>query len=224
MGIGDLFRTVADALSGGKQNRQADPEVRPASEDPHGDPADQASGQEIRPASEDPYGDPADQRAGGNIRPASEDPYGDPADQRTRANAEVLPASQDPYGDPADAGNVHGAVRQYLGATDPADVEQHVGRQVATIPSSQANDLAATVLNLVGQAGVDVNGLCARLGISPDQAGPYLSQLVGYLHQNHPEELAQAAAQEPGIAGLLAHPSVGGVLGALASRFFGGGR
>lgn len=32
----------------------------------------------VRPASEDPYGDP------GNVRPASEDPYGDPADQRRR--------------------------------------------------------------------------------------------------------------------------------------------
>ncbi len=32
----------------------------------------------VRPASEDPYGDP------GNVRPASEDPYGDPADQRNR--------------------------------------------------------------------------------------------------------------------------------------------
>ncbi len=36
-------------------------------------------------ASQDPYGDPADQAGGGqfgNVRPASEDPYGDPADQR----------------------------------------------------------------------------------------------------------------------------------------------
>lgn len=32
----------------------------------------------VRPASEDPYGDP------GDVRPASEDPYGDPADQRNR--------------------------------------------------------------------------------------------------------------------------------------------
>lgn len=38
----------------------------------------------IRPASEDPYGDPADQGQYGNIRPASEDPYGDPADQQNR--------------------------------------------------------------------------------------------------------------------------------------------
>ncbi|MGB8686502.1 MAG: translation initiation factor [Microcoleus sp.] len=61
--------------------------VRPASEDPQGDPADQAgSGQfgNVRPASEDPYGDPADQAGSGqfgNVRPASEDPYGDPADE-----------------------------------------------------------------------------------------------------------------------------------------------
>ena len=33
----------------------------------------------VRPASEDPYGDPADQEYG-NVRSASEDPYGDPAD------------------------------------------------------------------------------------------------------------------------------------------------
>ena len=38
----------------------------------------------VRPASEDPYGDPADQGQYGNIRPASEDPYGDPADKQTR--------------------------------------------------------------------------------------------------------------------------------------------
>ncbi len=40
---------------------------------------------DVRPASEDPYGDPADQPGGGqfgDVRPASEDPYGDPADQQ----------------------------------------------------------------------------------------------------------------------------------------------
>lgn len=39
---------------------------------------------DIRPASEDPYGDPADYGQYPNIRPASEDPYGDPADQPRR--------------------------------------------------------------------------------------------------------------------------------------------
>jgi hypothetical protein len=51
---------------------QGDRSVRPASDDPYGDPAGN-----VQPASQDPYGDPAD----GDVRPASQDPYGDPADQ-----------------------------------------------------------------------------------------------------------------------------------------------
>ena len=37
----------------------------------------------VKPASQDPYGDPADQGGAGgrNVKPASQDPYGDPADQ-----------------------------------------------------------------------------------------------------------------------------------------------
>ena len=43
-----------------------------------------SGGRNIRPASEDPYGDPADQMAGRSVKPASQDPYGDPADQEAR--------------------------------------------------------------------------------------------------------------------------------------------
>ncbi|MDB4988448.1 MAG: hypothetical protein JWN04_3626 [Myxococcaceae bacterium] len=35
----------------------------------------------VRPASEDPYGDPADQKGATRVKPASQDPYGDPADK-----------------------------------------------------------------------------------------------------------------------------------------------
>jgi hypothetical protein len=87
--VDDIFRKVKDALLNDNQSEQDDEQIRPASEDPYGDPADQTAdaGQfgNVRPASEDPYGDPADQTADagqfGNVRPASEDPYGDPADQ-----------------------------------------------------------------------------------------------------------------------------------------------
>ncbi len=58
--------------------------IRSASEDPYGDPAEEGQYGNVRPASEDPYGDPADYGQYGNIRPASEDPYGDPADQQYR--------------------------------------------------------------------------------------------------------------------------------------------
>lgn len=43
--------------------------------------AQQQPGSKIRPASQDPLGDPAD-GAKGRVKPASEDPYGDPADGR----------------------------------------------------------------------------------------------------------------------------------------------
>jgi len=95
--IEDLFsqhQTTYNPQYGGFGN------VRPASEDPLGDPADQAYGRNVRPASEDPLGDPADTFAGRNVRPASEDPLGDPADQLAGRN--IRPASEDPLGDPAD--------------------------------------------------------------------------------------------------------------------------
>ncbi len=55
----------------GKQS--SDRAVRPASEDPLGDPGDFG---DTKSASEDPLGDPG--RASGNIKSASEDPLGDP--------------------------------------------------------------------------------------------------------------------------------------------------
>ena len=75
-----LLRQVRDSILGGNDER-GDRNVRPASEDPYGDPADFGNFGNVRPASEDPYGDPADFGNLGNVRPASEDPYGDPADQ-----------------------------------------------------------------------------------------------------------------------------------------------
>lgn len=82
-----LLRQLKDAIlgpSGGQidpNGNYDDRNVRPASEDPYGDPADYPQFGNVRPASEDPYGDPADYPQFGNVRPASEDPYGDPADQ-----------------------------------------------------------------------------------------------------------------------------------------------
>ncbi len=81
--VDEFLRRAKDAILGGNDAPQDtandERQVRPASEDPSGDPADQQFGN-IRPASEDPSGDPADQQFG-NVRPASEDPHGDPADQ-----------------------------------------------------------------------------------------------------------------------------------------------
>ncbi len=85
--VGNFFQRAKDFILGPNEDQQdaeyGDRQVRPASEDPYGDPADQMSYGNVRPASEDPYGDPADQGYG-DVRPASGDPYGDPADQGYR--------------------------------------------------------------------------------------------------------------------------------------------
>jgi hypothetical protein len=96
---GGLLGTIAQLLTGSNQSQQ-DQQIRPASEDPLGDPADQAYNQNIRPASEDPLGDPAGMPDGQTVLPASQDPLGDPADQIDHRS--VRPASEDPRGDPAD--------------------------------------------------------------------------------------------------------------------------
>ena len=81
--VDEFLRKAKEAILGNNDDPQEgnyEGQIRPASEDPYGYPADQQFGN-VRPASEDPYGDPADQQFG-NVRPASEDPYGDPADQQ----------------------------------------------------------------------------------------------------------------------------------------------
>jgi hypothetical protein len=64
--VDDFLRKAKDFLLGSNRDEAEideyrDRNVRPASEDPYGDPADIASYGDVRPASEDPYGDPADQ-------------------------------------------------------------------------------------------------------------------------------------------------------------------
>jgi len=106
MRLGEIVEDVIEALTGRGHDEEEPQNVRPASEDPMGDPADQGwqragySPGNVRPASEDPMGDPADTYNGQQVLSASQDPMGDPED--TYNGQQVLPASQDPLGDPAD--------------------------------------------------------------------------------------------------------------------------
>lgn len=101
--VDGFFKKVKDAIVGNEEfDKGAEQEQQGFStrEDERGQYGD------VRPASEDPYGDPANQVADyGDVRPASEDPYGDPADQVAADYGNVRPASEDPFGDPADQSN-----------------------------------------------------------------------------------------------------------------------
>ena len=73
--VNDFLQKAKDFLVGLGDKRDQE-EIRPPRDD-----LNEANFGDVRPASEDPYGDPADQGNFGNVRPASEDPYGDPADE-----------------------------------------------------------------------------------------------------------------------------------------------
>ncbi|MFB8794713.1 MAG: translation initiation factor [Microcoleus sp.] len=101
--VDSFLRKLKDAIVGPENENSRSSE----DEDNYDRPPDSGQFGKVRPASEDPLGDPADYADSGqfaNVRPASEDPYGDPAHYVADAGqfGDVLPASEDPYGDPAD--------------------------------------------------------------------------------------------------------------------------
>ncbi len=113
--VDGFLRKMKDAIAGSDEqvdrDAEYDPQTGSVGEEPYGNSGDYQQYGDVRPASEDPYGDPADQVGNygqfGDVRPASEDPYGDPADQIGNYGqfGDVRPASEDPYGDPADQEN-----------------------------------------------------------------------------------------------------------------------
>jgi hypothetical protein len=60
---GGLLGKLGNILTGNRARASNPRDVRPASEDPYGDPADEKNfgGRSVKPASQDPYGDPADE-------------------------------------------------------------------------------------------------------------------------------------------------------------------
>lgn len=111
--VDGFFKKVKDAIVGeGEFDQSAEQEQQGFStrEDEYRDRGEYEQYGDVRPASEDPYGDPGSYEAAagygqyGDVLPASEDPYGDPADELADYG-DVRPASEDPFGDPADQYN-----------------------------------------------------------------------------------------------------------------------
>lgn len=187
------------------------PEIRPASEDPLGDPADQEQDQNIAPASQDPYGDPADQQGGfQNVAPASQDPYGDPADQAAQA-----------IGHPAFAD----AAEEHFSQMPPEQFQQSAQQAAYQMPPQQQQSLASTLMGALQGKGIGLGQIASQAGLSstdPQQMGPQgLSSLLGWAQQNHPDTVAQAAQNHPSFLQNLGGPVVGGILQKLAGRFMG---
>ena len=200
--------------------------VRPASEDPLGDPADQE--QNILPASQDPLGDPADQRpAGMDIRPASEDPYGDPALEEFQGRW-----GQPDFNEQEAAGFYDRFARQpycqgpqceYLAQIPPQDFQQSAQQAAQQMPPQEREEVAGGLLGALRNHGIDLGQLAGMIGLgstTPQQMGPDdLSRLLGWTQQNQPNALGEAVADKPWFVKHLGNPVVHGILANLAKRF-----
>jgi len=187
------------------------PEIRPASEDPLGDPADQEQDQNIAPASQDPYGDPADQQGEyQGAQPASMDAYGDPADQA--AQAVNHPAFAD-------------AAEEHFSQMPPEQFQQSAQQAAYQMPPQQQQSLASTLMGALQGRGVNMGQIASQLGggsVDPQRMGPQgLGSLLGWAQQNHPGAVAEAAQSHPSFLQNLGGPIVGGILDKLAGRFMG---
>jgi len=202
--------------------------VRPASEDPLGDPADQE--QNILPASQDPLGDPADQIPGGmDIQPASEDPYGDPAFEEFQgrwgqpdfteqeAHGYYDRFAKQPY--------CQGPQCDYLAQIPPDDFQRQAQQAAQQLPPQEREEVAGGLLGALKNQGLDLAQLAGLIGLgttSPQQMGADdLSRLLGWSQQNQPDALGQAVADKPWFIKQLGNPVVQGILAKLAQRFLG---
>jgi len=205
--------------------------IRPASQDPYGDPADPQ--QTVLPASQDPYGDPADQTQG--VLPASQDPYGDPANsmaagvqnflsrfgRRDYSPEEAQQHFEQLQGHPA----FQQAQQEVLSQMPPEQFQQSAQQAAQQMPQEQRQSLVGDLLGALQNRGINLGQITSMLGMgstSPQQMGPMdVSRLLGWAQQNQPDALHEAASNNPGFVKLLGNPVVQGILGNLAGRLLG---
>ena len=185
--------------------------------------------QDIRPASEDPLGDPADQFPEGSVLPADQDPLGDPAFQEFQGRWGQNDFSDDEasgfYDRFARQPYVQGAQADYLSQIPPQEFEQQAQQAAYQMPPQQRQEVADGLLGALGNQGIDIGQLAGMLGLSSTSPQGFgvddLARLLGWTQQNQPQALGQVAAEKPWFIQALGNPAVQGVLANLAQRYLG---
>lgn len=184
---------------------------------------------DVRSASEDPLGDPADQEKG--IAPASQDPQGDPGvegvlQQYAGEGSQPSEADAMQHVDQVQAHPEFGnAVSDHLGDMPPEQFSQQADQATQQMAPQQVQSTAQGLLGALQERGINVGQITSMLGLGgsqPQQMGAQdLSKLLGWTQQNQPEALGSAVAGAPGLLKSLGGPVVIGVLASLARRLLG---
>jgi len=127
---------------------------------------------------------------------------------------------------------VFGAITQ----VPPEQYQQHVTPgaggtdPIGQLPQAQRSDLASTVLNVLGNRGVDLNSIAQSAGLGtldPRKMSPNdVAALLQWTQQNHPQAFGYTAAQyqnQPNILqALLSNPALISTVMTLGSQFLSG--
>jgi len=181
---------------------------------------------DIRPASEDPLGDPADQEQ--NILPASQDPLGDPGIEGLLERL-LGGGSEDDAVEQVDQFQSHpefgNAVSEELGNMPPEQFQGRAEEAAQQMPAPQIEAVVGNLLSVLQGRGLDVGQLTSVLGlggVQPQQMGAQdLARLLGWTQRNEPGALGDALRGEPGLLRRLGGPIVMGILLSLARRLLG---
>ena len=147
--------------------------------------------QDIRPASEDPLGDPADQLPQGDVLSADQDPLGDPAFQEFQGRWGQSDFSDDEangfYDRFARQPYFEGAQSDFLSQIPPQEFEQQAQQAAYHLPPQQRQEVADGLLGALGSQGIDIGQLAGMLGLGSTTADGFgvddLARLLGWTQQ-----------------------------------------
>jgi hypothetical protein len=107
-----------------------------------------------------------------------------------------------------------------------SQMEPELQKAIAQIKPNERDDVAREFFKQLKHRGLDERHLEQQIGLSthhPNRmSADDVSKLASFVYHNHPDIFREVLAEQPAIMKFLSNPIVGGILGAAASKWFGG--
>jgi hypothetical protein len=106
-----------------------------------------------------------------------------------------------------------------------SQMEPELQKAIAQIQPNERHDVANEFLKQLKQRGLDDRNLEKQLGLSTHHASRMnaddVTKLAAFTYHNHPDIFQDVLAEQPAIVKFLSNPLVGGIMGAIASKWLG---
>jgi hypothetical protein len=108
----------------------------------------------------------------------------------------------------------------------PSQMEPELQKAIAQIKPNERDDVARGFFKHLKERGLDERHLEKQLGLSTHNSNRMsaddVTKLASFTYHNHPDIFREVLAEQPAMIKFLSNPVVGAVLGAIASKWFGG--